>query len=93
MANRRSGLEAGGPDELPRRRQLGRGHKLYRAFARLGEDTPEALEILVGAARPILDRWFESDALKATLATDAIIGTFQPISAPGTGYVLREEDR
>ena len=26
--------------------------------------------------------------LKATLATDAIIGTFQPISAPGTAYVL-----
>ena len=36
----------------------------------------------------ILDRWFESDVLKATLATDAIIGTFQPISAPGTAYVL-----
>ncbi|MGQ0587241.1 MAG: phytoene desaturase family protein [Gammaproteobacteria bacterium] len=69
-------------------RQLGRGHKLYKAFARLGDDAPEAMEVLVGAARPILDRWFESDALKATLATDAIIGTFQPISAPGTGYVL-----
>src|SRR6202035_455831 len=39
-------------------------------------------------ARTILDRWFESDALKATLATDAVIGTFQPISAPGTAYVL-----
>jgi phytoene dehydrogenase-like protein len=43
---------------------------------------------LTGAAKPILDRWFESDVLKATLATDAIIGTFQPISAPGTAYVL-----
>ena len=71
-----------------RLRHLGRGHKLYRALAKLGDDTPEAMEILVGAARPILDRWFESDQLKATLATDAIIGTFQPISAPGTGYVL-----
>jgi phytoene dehydrogenase-like protein len=71
-----------------RLRHLGRGHKLYRALSKLGDDLPEAMEILVGAARPILDRWFESDTLKATLATDAIIGTFQPISAPGTAYVL-----
>ncbi len=49
---------------------------------------PEALELLAGSARTILDRRFESDVLKATLATDAIIGTFQPISAPGTAYVL-----
>ena len=37
---------------------------------------------------PILDRWFESEPLKATLATDAIIGTFAPPSMPGTAYVL-----
>ena len=46
------------------------------------------VEISTKAPNPILDRWFESDVLKSTLATDAIIGTFQPISAPGTGYVL-----
>src|SRR6185295_6515689 len=51
-------------------------------------DIPQAIEILTGAARPILERWFESDVLKGTLATDAIIGTFQSISAPGTAYVL-----
>lgn len=73
---------------LDRLRHLGRGHRLYRALARLEDDLPAAMEILAGAARPILDRWFESDVLKATLATDAIIGTFQPISAPGTAYVL-----
>src|SRR5207344_314895 len=44
--------------------------------------------LLTAAARPILDRWFESDVLKATLATDAIIGAFAPISAPGSAYVL-----
>ncbi|MEX1097071.1 MAG: NAD(P)/FAD-dependent oxidoreductase [Planctomycetales bacterium] len=54
----------------------------------LGSDLPAAIELLTGSARTILDRWFESDVLKATLATDAIIGTFQPISAPGTAYVL-----
>ncbi len=61
---------------------------LYKALGRLEEDLPEAIELLTGAARPILDRWFDSDVLKSTLATDAIIGTFQPISAPGTAYVL-----
>ena len=69
-------------------RDVGRGWSLYQALKQLGSDMPEAIELLTGAARPILDRWFESDVLKATLATDAIIGTFQPISAPGTAYVL-----
>jgi phytoene dehydrogenase-like protein len=69
-------------------RSLGRGNKLYRALRALGDDLPEAIEVLTGAATPILDRWFDSPELKGTLATDAIIGTFQPPSAPGTGYVL-----
>ncbi len=93
-------LESTPPDLLPMPkswRRIGLGKKLrdarqgwsiYKALATLGGDLPEAMEILTGAARPILDRWFESDILKATLATDAIIGTFQPISAPGTAYVL-----
>ena len=50
--------------------------------------TPSAIELLTAAARPILERWFESEVLKATLATDAIIGAFSSISAPGTAYVL-----
>ncbi|HUG91741.1 MAG TPA: NAD(P)/FAD-dependent oxidoreductase [Planctomycetaceae bacterium] len=93
-------LESTPPDLLPlpaawrrigvrkRLRDVRRGWSLYTALRRLGEDLPAAIELLTGAARTILDRWFESDALKATLATDAVIGTFQPISAPGTAYVL-----
>ena len=46
------------------------------------------MEILTGAARPILDRWFESEELKATLATDAVIGAMASPSMPGTAYVL-----
>lgn len=64
------------------------GLKLYQAMKKLGDQLPEAMEVLTGAARPILERWFESEVLIGTLATDAIIGTFQPISAPGTAYVL-----
>ena len=72
-------------------KKVGDGKKLwsmYQALATLGDDLPAAIELLSGAARPILDRWFHSDALKATLATDAIIGAFTSISSPGSAYVL-----
>ncbi len=62
--------------------------QLGRAFRRLGAGMSEAIEILTGPARPILDRWFESEQLKATLATDAIIGAMAAPSMPGTAYVL-----
>jgi phytoene dehydrogenase-like protein len=62
--------------------------KLGRGMQKLGTEMGEAVEILTGAARPILDRWFESEELKGTLATDAIIGAFAPPSMPGTAYVL-----
>lgn len=62
--------------------------KLSKSFRGLGPAISEAVEILTGPARPILDRWFESEELKATLATDAIIGAFAAPSMPGTAYVL-----
>ena len=62
--------------------------KLGRAFRKLGAGMGEAIEILTGPARPILDRWFESEQLKGTLATDAIIGAMASPSMPGTAYVL-----
>ncbi|MCA9235526.1 MAG: NAD(P)/FAD-dependent oxidoreductase [Planctomycetales bacterium] len=88
------------PDPLPLPdswRKIGFGKRLrdgkklwglYGALKNLGADMPEAIELLTAAARPILDRWFESDVLKATLATDAIIGAFTSISSPGSAYVL-----
>jgi phytoene dehydrogenase-like protein len=93
-------LESPAPDLLPlpsswRRRGINNrlrdakiGYGLYRSLGNLGVDMPEGLELLTGAARPILERWFESEALRATLATDAIIGAFAPISTPGSAYVL-----
>lgn len=57
-------------------------------FLKLGRDGPSALEVLTGAARPILERWFESEQLKVTIATDAVIGAMAPPSMPGTAYVL-----
>ncbi|GAB5440147.1 MAG: NAD(P)/FAD-dependent oxidoreductase [Fuerstiella sp.] len=69
-------------------RDLIASKKLLDAFRDLKNDLPEAIEVLTGAARPLLERWFESDELIGTLATDAVIGNFQSISAPGTAYVL-----
>ena len=93
-------LERPAPNPLPlpqgwrqrglteRLRELGRCWPLYRLAGDLGDDLPEAIELLTGAAGPILERWFESEVLRATLATDAIIGAFAPPSSPGTAYVL-----
>jgi phytoene dehydrogenase-like protein len=68
--------------------QLLEAGKMGRALQRLGPGMGEAIEVLTGAARPILDRWFESEELKGTIATDAIIGAFMAPSMPGTAYVL-----
>jgi phytoene dehydrogenase-like protein len=73
---------------VKRLRDLRRLWGMYSTAGALGTDLPEAIELLTGAARPILDRWFESDVLKATLATDAIIGAFLSPSSPGSAYVL-----
>ena len=58
---------------------------LGRSFRRLGAAASEVVEVLTGSARDLLDRWFESGELKATLATDAIIGAMASPSMPGTG--------
>jgi phytoene dehydrogenase-like protein len=69
-------------------RQLLQLASLGLRFIRLGSDGAHTVEILTGAARRLLDRWFESEQLKVTLATDAIIGAKASPSMPGTAYVL-----
>jgi phytoene dehydrogenase-like protein len=93
-------LDQPAPDPLPlpaewrkiglgkRLADLGRLGELYQAASRLGEMLPQTLELLLGAARPLLERWFEAEVLRATLATDAVIGAFASPSYPGTAYVL-----
>jgi len=72
----------------PKLGQLLEMGKMGKAMQKLGPAMGEAIEVLTGPARPILDRWFESEQLKATIATDAIIGAFMAPSMPGTAYVL-----
>jgi phytoene dehydrogenase-like protein len=93
-------LSQSAPDPLPlpkefraisvgkKMRDAAKLYKLYGAMGELGDDLPEAIELLTGAARPILERWFETEVLRATLATDAVIGAFAAPSMPGTAYVL-----
>lgn len=62
--------------------------KLALNFRSMGPKLSEAIDLLAGPARDILEHWFESEPLRGTLATDAVIGAFSAPSAPGTGYVL-----
>ncbi|ETE70927.1 Pyridine nucleotide-disulfide oxidoreductase domain-containing protein 2, partial [Ophiophagus hannah] len=61
---------------------------LYRAGFALGKQLPQYYEVLTAPISKILDFWFESEPLKATLATDAVIGAMAGPHTPGSGYVL-----
>ena len=49
---------------------------------------PQFYELFTGNAAQILNRWFESDILKTTLATDAVIGALISPKDTGSSYVL-----
>jgi len=48
----------------------------------------DLLRFLSRDAASLLDIWFSADILKATLATDAVIGAFRAPTHPGTAYIL-----
>ncbi|XBH66555.1 hypothetical protein VPH35_095031 [Triticum aestivum] len=52
------------------------------------KDMVNFFDLLLSPASKILNNWFEGDVLKATLATDAVIGTMAGVNTPGSGYVL-----
>jgi phytoene dehydrogenase-like protein len=55
----------------------------------LGRDeVAEVMRIFTASVSDFLDDWFESDAFKAALATDGVIGTAAGPRTPGTAYVL-----
>ena len=70
------------PGELFNLARLGLGAR------RLGKELYPFLAMLTGSAARLLDEWFESEELKVTLATDAIIGAMASPKTPGTAYVL-----
>lgn len=82
-------LDAPPPDpSRPRLIDLPPLARSLRAAWRLRRELPDALSLLLGPARPTLEAWFESEPLRGTLATDALIGAWASPSSPGTGYVL-----
>ena len=63
--------------------------RLGKAFKGLGPDLLHLnVKLVTMSALDFLDRWFESDVLKAPMSVSGIIGTFQGIRSPGTAYVL-----
>lgn len=62
--------------------------KAAKSVAKLGSELPAAWKLLTAPVRTLLDEWFESEPLRATLATDAVIGAMHDTYAPGGGYVL-----
>jgi phytoene dehydrogenase-like protein len=62
--------------------------RLARGAVGLRRDLARVARLLLAPARDTLAAWFESEPLRATLATDALIGAWAAPSTPGTGYVL-----
>ncbi|XP_004509261.1 uncharacterized protein [Cicer arietinum] len=52
------------------------------------KDMVDFMDLLLSPASKALNNWFETDVLKATLATDAVIGSTASVHTPGSGYVL-----
>ncbi|XP_044881655.1 pyridine nucleotide-disulfide oxidoreductase domain-containing protein 2 isoform X4 [Mauremys mutica] len=73
---------------LQRLRALRGLQPLLRAGLALGKQLPQYYQVLTAPVTRILDLWFESEPLKATLATDAVIGAMASPHTPGSGYVL-----
>ncbi|XP_007961992.3 pyridine nucleotide-disulfide oxidoreductase domain-containing protein 2 isoform X7 [Chlorocebus sabaeus] len=73
---------------LQRIKSLSTLKPLLKAGRILGAQLPQYYEVLTAPITKVLDQWFESEPLKATLATDAVIGAMASPRTPGSGYVL-----
>lgn len=63
--------------------------QLGRRFVALPRGEQMALiQLMTISAVELLDQWFETDVLKATMSASGIIGTFLGVRSPGTAYVL-----
>ncbi|MGH8851782.1 MAG: phytoene desaturase family protein [Casimicrobiaceae bacterium] len=70
-------------------------HELFRAWKVGGRlkrlpmaQRRDVLDLFTKSAGDVLDRWFESDAIKAALGFDAVVGNFASPYTPGSAYVL-----
>lgn len=63
-------------------------HCMRRALCLGQKEMLDFMDFLLAPASKVLNNWFETDVLKATLATDAVIGSVASAHTPGSGYVL-----
>lgn len=61
---------------------------LREALELADDDLAYLLELLGGSAAGFLERWFESDAIKAPLVIDGITGVDASPSMPGSAYLM-----
>jgi len=70
-------------------------HDLFQAW-RVGRrlkrlalaERRDLLDLFTKSAGELLDRWFESDAIKAAFGFDSVVGNFASPYTPGSAYVL-----
>ncbi len=78
--------EGGWLHALPALWQAGKlGRQLYALSPALRQ---ELLDLFTISAAEYLDRWFESEPIKALFGFDGIVGNYASPHAPGTAYVL-----
>ena len=66
-----------------------RAWKAGRQLKRLAlAERRDLLDLFTKSAGEVLDRWFESDPIKAVFGFDAVVGNFASPYTPGSAYVL-----
>jgi len=79
-------VRAGGREDM---RSLFDAWKLSRRFRGLDlAARRDLLDLLTKSAGDVLDRWFESDPIKAAFGFDSVVGNFASPYAAGSAYVL-----
>jgi phytoene dehydrogenase-like protein len=69
--------------------QLIKASRLANRMRRLGiEAERDLLDLFAASAGDFLDRWFESDPIKAVLGFDATVGNYASPYSAGSAYVL-----
>ncbi|KAK7110479.1 pyridine nucleotide-disulfide oxidoreductase domain-containing protein 2-like [Littorina saxatilis] len=61
---------------------------LLSTASHLGNDLPAFYDLMTAPGQKVLNKWFESEPLRATLATDSVIGAMTSPLLPGSAYVL-----
>ncbi len=69
--------------------EFARAGRLGNRVRRLGLDAQrDLLDLFTASAGDYLDRWFESDPIKAAFGFDGIVGNYASPYTPGSAYVL-----